>query len=204
VRLQLPDESLGFEAVGAWQTRTLMNDSHLTGLRFLNFGEREASRLWAFVQERATELTRFLESSDLRGIPVEDLLTIALGTRLRELPQGARVFHPGQRDGSEDSIFVVLRGSVLMEMHESFMVIGAGRLLGGLRLVTSLPNGSSARAASELELLEINPYTMRFLEWARPSAARSLMQCTARVHIERLHGAMQDTRRRQQAPGEGA
>ncbi len=184
--LDLPTGKMAFAAKGSWQRAPFVGDGLLTGIQFVSPKPEAIHRLWDFVQVQAKECARFLhEGSELGTLSLDDALEIALRTRVRQVPAGRWIYRQGS--AGEDSVFMVLSGTVAFEMRSRrdppirLKPIGVGGAFGGLPLLAEISHPESALAETDTQLLEIARYTFRYLERTKPLLAR----CVTRALIRR-------------------
>lgn len=202
VAIALPDQTLTLEAEGRWQREARGDDCILTGIEFSRPPDAAVRTLWDFVLDAGKEIARFLDTaSDLRGLGVEDSMGLAHLTRLRDVPAGRWLYaQETQRDG-EDSVFVVLRGSVGLHVRVrnardvNLSRLGPGALIGGLALLSGAPHWESAVAASDTRLLEIDRAAFHHLERTKPQLARRLAHGILQTHATRLQSLLTRTTR---------
>ncbi len=184
--LDLPTGKMAFAAKGSWQRAPIVGDGLLTGVQFISPNPEEIHLLWDFVQVQAKERARFLhEGSELGTLSLDDALEIALRTRVRQVPAGRWIYRQGS--AGEDSVFMVLSGTVAFEIPSRrdppirLKPIGVGGVFGGLPLLAEISHAESALAETDTQLLEIPRYTFRHFERTKPLLAR----CVTRALIRR-------------------
>ena len=193
VAIELPSGPLVLAAEGRWQREIAAEHAMVSGIQFMDPPRAETFTISKFVRDRASELAQFMqEHSDLAGLDVDCAMDLALFTRLREVPAGHRLYCQGKRSDGGESIFVVYRGSVALEVavdgddRVRLERVEAGGVFGGLPLVAGVPHVESASTETDSLLLEIDPYTFHFLEWAKPPLARGLTQIVIRKQVLHL------------------
>ncbi len=194
--IELPGGPTTLPAEGRWQREVPDEHAILTGVQFSHPHPETVRSLWKFLQERAQALAQFLEDrSELAELAIDELLQLTLSSRCRKVPAGQLVYAQGSEGAGTDSIFVVLQGSVVFEMESSDrrrveLCRGeAGAVFGGLPLVSGLPHVESAVAVYDLLLLEINAYSVHYLEVMNPSLARLLTRAAVRAQTVHLRHA---------------
>ncbi len=194
VIVTLPSGPLELQAAGRWQRGVPGEEIILTGVDFPNTPEDVASLLWDFVLDRGKILARFLYTkSDLRDFGIEDAMGLAQITRIRSVSAGGLIYGQDSRDPGEDSIFMVYRGTVTLQMRGSanqdtpFDRLDAGRIFGGLPLFAAVGNAESAIAEDEVRLLEIDRSAYTYLCTAKPWLAQRLAQAVTAAYARRAH-----------------
>jgi CRP-like cAMP-binding protein len=182
-----------FQARGCSQRIDSFGVGHLTGIQFVDPEPAERRRLWEVVQRQSAQLSRFLdESPDLEDLDLDETMDLARATRLREVPRGRRLYGEETWRPGEDSVFVVIRGTVAIDArrHRARDVwlerVEPGGLFGGLPLIAKIPHVESATAEADLQLLEIDRFTFRYLEWTRPQIARAIARGVMRKQARHL------------------
>jgi len=181
ISIRLPDGSMTLQAKGCSQRIDSFGVGHFTGVEFVDPDPAKRQRLWEVVHRQSVQLSRFLdESPDLGDLDLDEALELARATRLRAVPCGRRLYGEETWRPGEDSVFVVVRGTVAIDArsHRARDVwlerVEPGGLFGGLPLVAKMPHVESATAEADLELLEIDRFTFRYLEWTKPQIARAI------------------------------
>ena len=194
ISVQLPDGVVTLPAKGCSQRLDSFGVGHLTGVQFTNASQMERQRLWEVAQKQAVNLARFLQDSpDIGDLDLDESMELARATRLREVPRARRVYSEGTWRPGEDSVFIVIRGTVVLDAraHRSRDIwlerVGPRGLFGGVPLIARVANVESATAEVDLELLEIDRFTFRYLEWARPQVARAVGCAVSRKQVHRVH-----------------
>jgi CRP-like cAMP-binding protein len=113
---------------------------------------------------------------------------------MRRLPAGRYVY--GQNEAALRSVFLVFEGQTILETEINGWRFTLGRLqrgeaFGGIGLVASVPTPESAIAGTDLVLLEIEPFTFRYLEVVRPLLARRLRQIVFESFLSRVHNLLE-------------
>jgi predicted acylesterase/phospholipase RssA/CRP-like cAMP-binding protein len=100
----------------------------------------------------------------LSGLPEELRNAVADRATITTLPAGEWLFHQGDVG---DAMFLVLSGRVEVvfedPVHELVRVLGRGRVVGELALLTEAPRSAGVRARRDTELLALD--RMRFVEF---------------------------------------
>jgi len=181
VTLHLPGGTLRVEAEGCWQREATLERAVMTGVRFVRLEHDASARIRKFVEQAAQELTQFLQNrTDLEDLRLDEALDLALASRLREAPTGTLICREGQSRPGDDSLFIVVRGSVTLaatgtrENEIEVERVVQGGLFGGLPLVTDLPPPVSAMVENDVTLLELDRSAFRYLERAKPLVAHRL------------------------------
>ncbi len=178
VSIEFPGRTLSSMARGCWQRRVEDEDAVLSGIQFVDCSLEVRGALAEMVQKRAHEIACFLEESEsLRGLDLDDRLELAKFSRLRQVPANRVVYRASDRE--IESLFVVFRGSVSIRSAIASVedrVLPQGRSFGGRSLIADLPSIETCTAREDTQLLEIDVYAFRFLEFARPMLARRVMR----------------------------
>lgn len=193
ISIRLPDGVVTLLAKGCSQRIESFGVGHLTGVQFVDPAPAERQRLWEVVQRQSAHLSRYLDDSpDLADLDLDETMELARATRLREVPRGRRIYGEGTWRPGEDSVFIVIRGSVAIDArgHRARDVwlerVEPGGLFGGVPLIAKIPHVESATAEADLQLLEIDCFTFRHLEWTRPQIARSIGCSVVRKQVRHL------------------
>ncbi len=178
VSIEFPGRTLSSMARGCWQRRVEDEDAVLSGIQFLDCPLAVRGALAEVVQKRAHEIACFLEESEsLSGLDLDDRLELAKFSRLRQVPSNGFVYRASDRE--IESLFIVYRGSVTIRSNISSVadrVLPQGHGFGGRSLIADLPSVETCIAREDTQLLEIDVYAFRFLEFARPVLARRVMR----------------------------
>lgn len=192
VVVRLADGALDLKVVGKWQTADRADDGVLTGLQFVDLDEPSLHRLWDVLVDQAKLLARFLYgNSDLADFGPEEAMGLAHVSRTRELPAGYVIYGQDESTGADQSIFLVQKGRVVLEVRVRGAIrhtidqLGPGRLFGGMPLVADAPNAESAVSDTPVELLEINRGAYRYLCVAKPWLAHRLAYAVTRSYARR-------------------
>lgn len=194
VGLNLPGGSLRLNGIGVWQTRMSMDESVLTGLKFIRPEPRQLLSLREWVDACGRDVGALL-SEVLKGekIGFEDCILLAQSTRVRVIPRGRYLYQRGEVPADrDDSIFFIRRGSVeltIPKRHGSPDVtaqLGPLSLLGGLGCVASMPHFEDARAMEETIVLEISRASFAYLRIAQPLLAHWLSQVVMVGQLQRV------------------
>ncbi|MCL4684647.1 cyclic nucleotide-binding domain-containing protein [Myxococcota bacterium] len=186
VTIHLPGESLTLDIEGCWQREASLERAIFTGLRFSRPTASDRERMRKFVEQAAQELTDFLQNrSELRDLGLDEALDVALASRLREAPPGTFICREGHPRPGDDSLFVVMRGTVTLAAtgdreHELEVErVSPGGVFGGIPLIADVPSPVSAVAVSDVILLELDRAVFRYLERAKPLVAHRLARTIA-------------------------
>jgi len=194
VIVSLPAGAVSLAAQGRWQRPNADEDGILTGVQFIDPPQEVWGQLWNVVQERSREIFAFLRDAADLPLNADERMELALFTRLRRLPVGRYVYSQDQAD--LHSIFLVFDGQVVLETRINGWRFALGRLqrgeaFGGVGLMASVATPESAVAATDLSLLEIEPFTFRYLEVVRPLLARRLRQIVFESFLSRIHDMLE-------------
>lgn len=178
---------------GIWQRDSVAKTGVLTGLRFRDLDKEAERSITSFVERTALETSRFLQACNhLDDLPLSDALDIVFHTRMVEFSQGSVVYSEGTVGTRGDSLFIVAEGSVLLESRRGngtripIERIGVGGLFAGIPFLTGLPHMESAIAASNVTLLEIDPYSFGYMMREKPGVAHMLLRSLLRLRAAQL------------------
>ncbi len=195
--IDLPGQPLGLAVEGRWQQSAALEQAVLSGLEFMAPSPEDAKRIREFVQEFANVLTRFIENeSDLSSLALDEAMDVALLTRLREANGGTCICRQDSANPGEDSIFLLLRGSVTLEaagpqQHQLTLErVRVGGLFGGISLVADARPPLSAVAAEPVMLMEIDGPSFRHLERAKPAVAEHVARIVIGKTVSHLRGVV--------------
>jgi CRP-like cAMP-binding protein len=108
----------------------------------------------------------------LRLLGMDSLRTLAIGSEVRDIPRGDRLFHLGD---NADSGFVVQRGAFRIDDGAGAeMIAGPGTLLGELALLRPMPRPSSATAIEYSTVIRITRSLFQRVLESDPAAALRL------------------------------
>lgn len=195
--LVLPAGAVELPAEARWQIEASGEDAFLTGVRFLDIPDETLDLLWDVVHEQAKSLTRWLsQQRELAGLSLGDALDLAHLTRLREFRAGGSIYRQGVQASGEDSIFVVMRGEIVLETrtpaHRKFVVghVRPGQLFGGMGIVANALPSETALVDRDSSLLEVSRGTFENLKQASPALAFQIASLATRSHLLRLESAL--------------
>jgi CRP-like cAMP-binding protein len=123
---------------------------------------------------------------------VDEGLGLAQLSRFRDIPVGRFIYRQDSCEPGEDSIFIVLRGSVALQVRVRDAKeieterLGPGELFGGLPLLADVTHTESAVAADDTRLIEIDREAFRYLRLAKPWLGYRLAQALLRITTSRL------------------
>lgn len=199
--LSLPDRILELEAEGRWQRSTPGDQVVLSGLAFTRTDEEVLNVLWDLVLDNAKQLARFLHSkSDLSCLDIEEAMGLAQVTRYREVPRGHAIYREDVFEPGEDSIFLVAKGTVVLEArvrgarNVAFDRLGPGKLFGGTPLLAEVPNSETAVADNDCRLMEIDRSAFEYLCSAKPWLAQRVSQAVSIANARRARQVLLRTR----------
>lgn len=197
ITLHFPGRALPIDVEGCWQRESTLEKAILTGLRFVRPSYEQRDRVRKFVEESAQELTHFLQNrSALHELGLDEALDLALASRLREARVGTFIARQGSSDASDESFFVVLRGSVTLAAaaareHElNVERINSGGVFGGVPLIANVPAPFSVLVESDVTLLELDRDAFSFLERAKPFVARRLAEAIVAGLVGQIHALL--------------
>jgi len=178
------------DARATWQRPATMENSWLMGLHFRPSETATRSAILEIVRRAQDPLLRFItESFDLDP----DLaLDIASATRFRHLSAGAWLSLYADRGGDSESWYMVVRGSVNIEMMERpyrsiAFPVARGGTFGGMTFVSRVPFHASAHAQEDTSLLEVSSGSLDYLTASKPNAALAVRSLIADNTIQYLH-----------------
>ena len=184
VRLKLGRQDLELRVVSRWSSAIGSQVGSLTGLEFEETDARSEAALGRFVQERAMEIGTFLRScSGFDELGFQEALELAMTTRIREVHSGDIIFGAPSCGGC-NSIFVLFRGSILLERNsdrrnQQGISVQPGEFFGGLPLIAGLESTQRAVATGPSTLLEFVDYSTSFLITHKPTLGAALLRATA-------------------------
>lgn len=189
-----PTGPLELAAQGRWQRESADGDGVLSGVRFVDLSVEAWSALWNVVQMRMKVIFSFLQEADRLPLSFDERMELTLFTRLRKHERGDCIY--SQCDAGPRSILLIFAGQVLLEteIHDRKRKVARlcrGDSFGGLGLFTPLPAQESAAAMTDVQLLEIEPFTYRCLEATRPALARRIREVVFHAHLSRLRGLLE-------------
>lgn len=192
VILHLETGRLELEAEGCWQQEDHAESAVQTGIRFTSLDEPTVSMLWDVVVDRGKDIARFLHGdSDLAHLGVEEAIGLAHASRSRLVRAGRFIYRSDVPRAGDASIFVVLRGEVVLQIRVRNAIehtierLGPGRLFGGLAAIEGSAAPESAVASTDVELLEINRTSFEFLLAVKPWLAQRITQAVTRAYLSR-------------------
>lgn len=197
VTLQFPHKTLTLPGVGRWQRETGGDQSILSGIEFIDLTREIAYELWDVVHETGKRLTTFLSTnSELQTFPLSELMEVAHATRYRSIPCGGLIYRQEELSSGEDSIFIILEGTVVLETRTKrgrrveLCRLGSGCLFGGTPLVTGTSHRESAIACCDVGLLDISKGAFEKMKHQRASFAMRLSSAIVESHASRLHDSL--------------
>lgn len=193
VRIRHGRRELSLAARGAWLKGQSPGGAALLGVQFRELDPGQSAMLWQLLNQRALELTRFLvEQSDLAPIDVDVAMDLALGTRGRQFAASHRIYEYGASAESELSIFIVAQGRVSLEAQTASGArvlldhVGPGQVFGGAPSLLGIPHVDSASALGDVQLLEIDQFSLHNLVAEKPFVARALEHAALRRYLEHI------------------
>lgn len=170
-------------AEGRWQRLDNTGRGFVAGLMFRDVEAGLARRLRRFVYESALETASFmLDASALAGLALDDAVDAALLTRSASYPVGQRIYGQGGLRTRGDSLFIVEKGTVVLEVRAPgtgpvvVSRIGEGGVFAGLPLLAETPHAETAIAETEVDLIEIEPFSFATLDQMRPRVGRRMIR----------------------------
>jgi hypothetical protein len=197
VTLGLPSGALTVSAEGRWQRDAPADGMVLSGIEFIDPSPDAVETLNRLVYEIGRSLAQFLSTeSELEGLGLEEILGLAHITRFRDLVAGGSIYRQDTARTGEDSIFVVGKGTVVLQVRVRGVTevllarLGPGQVFGGMPLIGGAQHGDSAIADTDVRILEIDQDAYRYLKTARPKLAEDLAFVVARAYRRRLNDAL--------------
>jgi CRP-like cAMP-binding protein len=196
--LHVPGMPLRIDGEACWQRESALERAIFTGVRFVRPSYEQRDRVRKFVEESAQELSHFLQNrSELHELGLDEALDLALSSRLREARAGTFIARQDSATASNESLFVVLRGSVTLAAaasreHElTVQRITTGGVFGGVPLVANVPAPFSVLVETDVQLLELDRDAYSFLERAKPFVARRLAQAIVAGLVSQIHALVE-------------
>lgn len=191
--IDLPRGSLALGAEGVWQRDSAADDVTFTGVRFEEPEGADLDQLWDLVFTSGRSLARFFhECTELRELGIEEAFGLAQVSRYREIPAGRYIFRQDTRNPGEDSLFIVMSGSVALQVRVRGAIeteierLGVGELFGGTPLLADVDHAESAVATVDTRLLEVDAAGFRHLRLTKPWLGYRLGQALIRLSSQRL------------------
>lgn len=204
VVINFPAGPMTFDARGQWQRDDPNQEQVYTGIAFDLLDSTMEDRLWHMVLDHGRNLAHFLHRHSALGeLGVEEAISLSQSSRRREISAGSAIYRQGQETAGEDSIFILMEGSVTLEVrvrgvrNVPYARLGPGDLFGGHPLIARLPNPDSAICETDCAFLEIDAESFRYLRMSKPWTALQLASAVLRVSARRLGqliGSVTDTR----------
>ena len=122
---------------------------------------------------------------------------LAQVSRFRKVPYGQTLYRQGTMKKGEDSIYVILEGTVVLQarvrdaIETEIARLSSGDLFGGLPLLASVAHCESAVANSDVQLLEIDRQAYIHIRATKPWLGQRLGNALLRVTAERFHSLME-------------
>ena len=202
VVFSLASGPLAIDAIGSWQHDVDNEDIILTGLQFEDPPPAALDTLWSMVFDSGRNLARFLyEHTQLFELGLEEAMGISQLSRFREVPEGRFIFRQDTQIDGEDSLFILIEGSVTLQVRARNAIeieierLGPGELFGGTPLLADLPHFESGVAATRVRLLEIDAKAFKYLRVTRPWLGYRLSQALLRrstQHLQRVFARIRD------------
>ncbi|MCR9097970.1 MAG: cyclic nucleotide-binding domain-containing protein [bacterium] len=191
--LDLPTQRVMLDAIGCWQREDPAEGVILTGVQFENPHPDHLELVWDQVLDAGKKLARFLyERTALHELGLEEAMGLAQVTRFRSLSPGDMIYRQGQTGDGGDSIFLIIEGSVTLQVRvrdafeRPLTQLQVGDLFGGLPLLADLPHAESAVANDHVKLLELDAGAFRHLRSMKPWLGHRLGVALLRVHAQRM------------------
>ena len=194
VEIHFPEGIVRLNVIGVWQTRMSIDQSVLTGLKFLQPDQRTLqvirSRLDSSIREVGDFLSNVFRTSQ---IGIEDAISLAQSTRIRVVSRGQYLYRRGEVPASlDDAIFFIREGSVELSLPKRSgpanvtARLGPFSMLGGLGSIASVPHFEDAQTLEDTMVLEISTASFAYLRIAQPLLAQSLSQLVMMGQLQRV------------------
>jgi CRP-like cAMP-binding protein len=197
VVLSMPAQNVSIDAVGCWQREDPQENLVLTGVSFDRPDQDALELVWDHVLDAGKSLARFLyERTALHELGLEEAMRLAQVTRFRSMRTGDVIYRQGTQGENNDSIFMIMEGSVTLQLRirdaieQPLAQLGPGDLFGGLPLLADLPHSETAMANSDIRLLELDQAAYRHLRSMKPWLGHRLGVALLRVHAQRLSSVL--------------
>lgn len=197
IDLLLEQGTVRVQVEGCWQRSEPSGGLVLTGVRFSNLTYPELDVIWSLVMKSGTALARFLyKQSSIHEFGLEEAIGLAQVTRFRDVQSGHTLYRQGTRVFGEDSIYLIVTGSVVLQVRVRDAIeneisrLGPGELFGGLPLLAGVPHCESAITYTNVRLLEIDNDAFRYIRTTKPWLGQRLGGALLRVSAERFHQLM--------------
>lgn len=191
VRFKLGRHDLELKVAACWTSSTGSCGGPRIGFVFEKLVPTTEATLWNFIQERALDIATFLRGCRaLPDLDFQDALDLALTTRIREVDSGQLVYG-SLGNSSSGSIFVVFRGSIMLERatetrNQEVTEVQSGEFFGGLPIVAGSATLDRAVATSSTTLLEFLEYSTNYLLINKPILGAALTRAAMFHCIERM------------------
>jgi CRP-like cAMP-binding protein len=199
--LQLPSGELELECEGRWQRSVENDEMVLSGIEFRNSPVELVEALWDVVLDAAKQLARFLMTGpDLRHLSLEDAMGLAQVTRFLDVTAGHSLYRQDTSSPGDDSIFILSRGSVVLQLRVRDAIetpierLGPGQVFGGLPMLAGLPHAESAIVDTDSRLFEIDRKSFTFLRMAKPWLAHHLAHAVNRAYARLMRRVITQVR----------
>lgn len=194
IAILLPDQDpLVLRCDGCWQHEEPSAELMLTGISFDNLTETQLDMIWNYVLDSGKYLARFLvERSDVHELGLDDAMSLSQMTRYRDIPVGHTLYRQDTKNLGEDSIYLVIDGSVTLQVRVNdsreveFARLEPGEFFGGLPILADVPHVESAVTASDTRLLEIDRQSFQYIRTAKPWLGYRLGMAMLRISTQRL------------------
>ncbi len=192
---------LTLRCTGCWQREDPSAELVLTGFSFDHPSDTDLDTIWNFVLDSGKFLARFLyEKTETHELELDDAMSLSQMTRYRDVPFGHTLYRQDTNDDGQDSIYLVIDGTVTLQVrvrdtHEvEFARLGPGEFFGGLPILAGVPHAESATTASDVRLLEIDRQTFQYIRTAKPWLGYRLGSAMLRISAERLSAMLGNVR----------
>jgi len=194
IAISLPgQETLILQVSGCWQREESSAELMLTGLSFDYMTESDLDAIWNFVLDSGKYLARFLsEHSEIHELGLEDAVGLSQMTRYRDIPARHTLYRQGTRKPGEDSIYMLLEGSVILQVRARDAVdieiarLEPGQFFGGFPVLADVPHVDTAETATDVRLLEIDRHAFEYIRIAKPWLGYRLGSAMLRISAQRL------------------
>ena len=132
------------------------------------------------------------EHSDIHELGLEEAMGLAQITRFRDIRAGHSLYRQGTRDLGETSLFLLMRGTVVLQVRVKDAIeveiarLHPGEIFGGTPIVADVPHPESAVAETDVRLLEIDEAAFRYIRCVKPWLGYRLGTAMTRTAAVRL------------------
>lgn len=198
LRVDLPSGPLEARVSGRWQRNADPERAIFTGVRFETLNSELARQIEEFMQQRSHELVRFLvEHSDFADLSLDEAMALALCSRLRGSGSSRYMVLAGPLNQSDDSMFIVLEGVVVIEtrirsVRLEVRRVERGGVFGGIAMLAPVKPFFSAVAGKNALMLELEAYSFEYLERSKPLFARRIAEVVISRYVNQLSDCIEE------------